>query len=279
MPSLRVDYMKDIKGLAGYLEKKFENARNPFRLKISQDENCLTIMFDGCIRRKGRKYLVTINRLSDMLADYILKSYEKNILEKIISRICSGLSKKDRDEIYRIACMRLYKRNEDSLGDLIDYRRKLISEKISEYLKSSDKITLEGFITFRLGEYVKTLETEVERSIRQYFVEKQYEEYIALLSAFVRMQVPRVPELHVFVQNNGSYKVEGSKPFEIPDDIIEGFGIHASNPIIDNDDFMIGFLLTCAPVRIFIHNAACFRNKELLNTIRIIFSECVLLSE
>jgi hypothetical protein len=93
------------------------------------------------------------------------------------------------------------------------------------------------------------------------------------------MQVPRVPELHVFVQNNGSYKVEGSKPFEIPDDIIEGFGIHAASPIIEDDDFMIGFLLTCAPIRIFIHNAAYFKNKELLNTIRIIFSECVLLSE
>lgn len=280
MPSLRVDYVKDIKGLAGYLEKRFEmNVHNPFKVKISQAENCLTILFDGCIRKKGRKYLITLNRLSDMLAEYILKSYEKSILEKIISRICNGLSRKDRDEIYRIACIRLYKRSEDNLGDLIDHRRKLISNKIAEYLKSSDKITLEGFVTFRLGEYVKNLETEVERSIRQYFVERQYEEYINLLTAFVRMQVPRVPELHVFVQNNGSYKVEGSKPFEIPDDIIEGFGIHAANPIIEDDDFMIGFLLTCAPIRIFIHNAAYFKNKELLNTIRIIFSECVLLSE
>lgn len=280
MPSLKVDYVKDIKGLAGYLEKNFEmNVRNPFKVKISQDENCLTILIDGCIRKKGRKYRVTLKQLSDMLAEYILKSYEKNILEKIISRICRGLPKKDRDEIYRIACIRLYKRSEDNLGDLIDYRRKLISNKISEYLKSSDKITLEGFVTFRLGEYVKNLETEVERSIRQFFIEKQYEEYIGLLTAFVRMQVPRVPELHVFVQNNGSYKVEGSKPFEIPDDIIEGFGIQAANPIIYDDDFMIGFLLTCAPIRIFIHNAAYFKNKELLNTIRIIFSECVLLSE
>lgn len=280
MPSLRVDNVKDIKGLAGYLEKEFEtNVRNPFKVKISQDENCLTILIDGCIKKKGRKYLVTLNRLSDMLAEYILKSYEKNILGKIISRICNGLPRKDRDEIYRIACTRLYKRGEGNLGDLVDYRRRLISDKINEYLRSSDKITLEGFVTFRLGEYVKNLETEVERSIRQFFIERQYEEYISLLTAFVRMQVPRVPELHVFVQNNGSYKVEGSKPFGIPDDIIEGFGIHDENPVIDDDDFMIGFLLTCAPVRIFIHNAACFKNKELLNTIRMVFSECVLLSE
>ena len=139
-------------------------------------------------------------------------------------------------------------------------------------------ITLEGFVTFRLGDYVKNLEIEVERSIRQFFIERQYEEYINLLTTFVKMQVPKVPELHVFVQNNGSYKVEGAKPFEIPEDVINGFGIQSSNPVIEDDDFMIGFLLTCAPVRIFIHNSVLFRNKELLNTIRIVFSECILLN-
>ncbi len=280
MPSLRVDSVKDIRGLACYLKKRFEmNVRNPFRVVVSKEENCLTILIDGCIRKNGRKYLVILNHLSDMLAEYILKSYEKNILEKIIARICDGLVKSDRDEIYRIACIRLYTHYEGSIGNLIESRRKLISAKIAEYLRSTDKITLEGFVTFRLGDYVKNLEVEVERSIRQFFVERQYEEYINLLTTFVRMQVPRVPELHVFVQKNGSYKVEGTKPFEIPEDVISGFGIQSNDPVINDDDFMIGFLLTCAPVRIFIHNSMLFKNKELLNTIRIVFSECVLLNE
>ncbi len=280
MPSFRVDYVKDIKGLAGYLEKRFEtNVRSPFRVRFSQDENCLTVLMDGCIKKNGRKYLAAINHLSDMLAEYILKSYEKNILEKIIARICEGLPKADRDEIYRIACTRLYTQSEGNLGSLIESRRRLISVKIAEYLRSTDNLTLEGFVTFRLGDYVKRLESEVERSIRQFFIERQYEEYIHLLTAFVRMQVPRVPELHVFVLHGGGYKVEGAHPFEIPEDVADGFGIKKGNSIIEDDDFMIGFLLTCAPVRIFIHNAARFRNKELLNTIRIVFSECVLLNE
>ena len=42
---------------------------------------------------------------------------------------------------------------------------------------------------------------------------------------------------------------------------------------------MIGFLLTCAPIRIFIHNADKFKNKELLNTIKTVFSECVLVND
>jgi putative sporulation protein YtxC len=234
---------------------------------------------DGCIRKNGRKYLAALNHLSDMLAEYILKSYEKNILEKIITRICQGLPKSDRDEIYRIACTRLYTQCGSDLGNLIETRRRLISVKIAEYLKNTESLTLEGFVTFRLGEYVKRLETEVERSIRQYFIERQYEEYINLLTAFVRMQVPRVPELHVFALHSGGYKVEGADPFEIPEDVADGFGIKNGNSIIEDDDFMIGFLLTCAPVRIFIHNASRFRNKELLNTIRIVFSECVLLNE
>ncbi|NLX63781.1 MAG: hypothetical protein GX022_03230 [Clostridiaceae bacterium] len=280
MPSLKVDSMKDIGGLADYLEKKLKtNVRNPFKLAVDKEDNCLTINIDKCIRKNGRKYLVTLNHLSDILAEYILKSYENNILEKIIARICEGLPKTDRDEIYRIACIRLYTHHERNMDNLIESRRKLISAKIAEYLRTEDRIIIEGFVTFRLGEYVRNLEIEVERSIRQFFIERQYEEYINLLTNFVKMQAPRVPELHVFAQNNGSYRVEGAKPFEIPEDIVNGFGFESNNPVIEDDDFMIGFLLTCAPVRIFIHNSVFFRNKELLNTIRIVFSECILLNE
>ena len=147
MPSLRVDCVKDIGGLACYLEKRFEmNVRNPFKVVVSKEENCLTILIDGCIRKNGRKYLVVLNHLSDMLAEYILKSYEKNILEKIIARVCEGLAKNDKDEIYRIACTRLYTYYEDNIGNLIESRRKLISAKIAEYLRSTDKIILEGLL-------------------------------------------------------------------------------------------------------------------------------------
>lgn len=279
MPSFRVDYVKDIKGLADYLEKKFElNVRNQFRVRPSQDANSLIVLLDGCMRKSGRKFQAAVNSLSENLADYILKSYEKSILEKIIARICEGLSKADKDEIYRVCCTRLYTQFEGNTGDRVEVRKKLISDKIADYFKNTDNITLEGFITFRLGEYVKRLESEVEKSIRQFFIEKQYEEYINLLTAFVKMQVPRVPEVHVIALKDGCYKVEGTRPFEIPEDVIDGFGIQKSNPIIRDDDFMIGFLLTCAPVRVFIHNTSFFKNKELLNTIRIVFSECVLLN-
>ncbi len=276
MPSFRVDYMKDIKGLAHYIERKM--APEALQgVRVRYDENSVVIIIGGYMRRNGRRFSHVIHRVSDSLADYILKSYEKDILSRIINRICEGLPKSDLDEINRIACKHLYPEN--STEKHISDRRRLISEKISEYLKTSRNLTLDGFITFRLGEYVKKLETEVDRAIRQYFVERQYEEYINLLTTFIRMQCPKVPELHVFAQNDGSYRVEGTGPFEIPDDITRSYGIEKNKPVIHDDDFMIGFLLTCAPIRIFIHNADKFRNKELLNTIKTVFSECVMVKD
>lgn len=276
MPSFRVDYMKDIQGLARYIEKKL--CPGAFQgVRVRYDDNGLVIIVGGYMRRNGRRYSDVIHQVSDSLADYILKSYEKDILSRIIHRICDGLPKSDLDEINRIACKRLYPEN--TTEKLVRDRRRLISDKISEYLRTSRNLALEGFITFRLGEYVKRLEAEVDRAIRQYFVERQYEEYISLLTTFIRMQCPKVPELHVFAQSDGSYRVEGTGPFEIPDDITRGYGIEKGQPVIHDDDFMIGFLLTCAPIRIFIHNADKFRNKELLNTIKTVFSECVLVND
>lgn len=280
MPSFRVDCMKDIQGLAKFLQKRFETQTNhSLQIRVRHDDGSLTILLDGYLRKSGRRYRSALSQVADMLADYILKSYEKDILEKLIHRICTGLPKCDTDEIGRIACYRLYSKTDGRKVSTVDLRRKLISRCITEYLKNSESLTLEGFVTFRLGEYVKRLETEVERAIRQYFIERQYEEYISLLTAFVKMQSPRVPELHVFVMTDGSYRVQGSSPFEIPEDVSMGFGMEKDQSIIRDDDFMIGFLLTCAPVRIFIHNADKFRNRELLNTIRIVFNDCVLLSE
>lgn len=276
MPSFRVDYMKDIKGLTRYIEKRMAH-RAQRGIRIRHDGNSMIIIIGGYLKRNGRRYCDILQQISDSLADYILTSHEKDILSRIIGRVCEGLPRNELDEIGRIACKRLYPEN--AAEEHINERRRLISEKISEYLKTSRNLTLDGFITFRLGEYVKKLEAEVDRAIRQYFVEKQYEEYINLLSAFIRMQCPRVPELHVFAQNDGSYRVEGSKPFEIPEDIIRSYGFDRSKPIIRDDDFMIGFLLTCAPIRIFIHNADKFKNKELLNTIKTVFSECILVND
>ncbi|NLO93430.1 MAG: hypothetical protein GX389_04160 [Clostridiaceae bacterium] len=278
MPSLRVDCLKDIEGLAEYLEAGFNNQDGPANTVISCEDGSLIITFDRAVRKNGRKYLITLSQLSDILAGYILQAYEKNILDKIIQKVCREFSKKDRDEVSRIAYTRLYTNSYCKLGNIVGTRRSIISDKIAEYLRNSNKMSIEGFVTFRLEDYVKHLEIEVERAIRQFLIERQYDEYINLLTAYVKMQVPRVPELNVIVQNNGSsYRVEGTKPFDIPKEIIEGFGISRSNPIIENDDFMIGFLLACAPVRVVIHNVSHFANKELLNTIRIIFSECILL--
>ena len=278
MPAFRVDYMKDINELARYMEKRIELAQSvPQGVRVHHDDNSLIIAVNGRVYRNGKRYDDVILQLSDMLAEFILNSFEKEIVEKIVHRICEGLPKSDIDEISRIACSRLYP--DERREGLVEIRRRLISAKVSEYLRSSHNLALEGFVTFRLGDYVKRLEMEVERAVRQYFVERQYEEYISLLSAFVQMQCPRVPELHVFVQSDGSYRVEGNGPFEIPDDVTTGYGMERDEPVIHDDDFMIGFLLTCAPVRIFIHNADKFRNKELLNTIKTVFSDCILLND
>jgi len=115
MPSFRIDFEKDIKGLAAYLEKKFEeNKNNLFYLEVSEDKNHLTIIVRGCIIKDSRKYLACVKYLSDALAEYILKTYEKSILERIINRFCKGMPRDDRDEIYRVSCSRLYTSEDNS---------------------------------------------------------------------------------------------------------------------------------------------------------------------
>ena len=64
----------------------------------------------------------------------------------------------------------------------------MVIKKLSDFLDQNNHIILEGFVTFRMQEYVDELEEVVDWAVRQYLIEKEYQEFIKLLTCFVQMQ-------------------------------------------------------------------------------------------
>lgn len=150
-------------------------------------------------------------------------------------------------------------------------RRNIIVKSLMEYFESSNTIILDGFINFRLKDYLKDLEEIVEKAVDNFLMEKEYREFIRLLKYFVDIQEPKYENIHIIATNHGTYTLLDDRREEITNECIKEYLNEISESEINYDDLLVSSLITLAPKKITIHNISCFKNKELLETIHNIF--------
>jgi putative sporulation protein YtxC len=116
-------------------------------------------------------------------------------------------------------------------------------------------LNIEGYILFRLKNYVDDIALLVENAIDEYRLEQQYQEFITLLKYFVYIQDVKISLVHVI------HKSEHD--FDIVDDQLQA--VHFSKKdafckleMIDHhvnvDDMLISTLVSVSPARICIHS-------------------------
>lgn len=187
-----------------------------------------------------------INQLSGQLSDYIIDNYEEKLLKKIIASEHGYLLPYEQEEIYRLSL-----KNKPECRDLI-------SDRVKEYLVEHDTVIVDGFVAFRLKDYKTILEQTIERAVREFVVNKEYETFITLLRYFVEMQEPLYRHVHLMGNEDGTVSVQSNEGHNIQEDC--------------DGDLLLDTLLTVAPERILFHRAGMLRNEELLHTLMSVFT-------
>ena len=150
-----------------------------------------------------------------------------------------------------------------------------IIENIKEFILENDYINIEGFITFRMKNFLKDIECIIDKVVEDYMIEKEYNEFIKLLKYFVDIQDCKLEEVNIIVQRNGSYDVKDSKGLDIFKDFLNEITDIAEEGIINIEDIIISGLITNAPKKIKIYNEEYCINKEFIQTIKSVFGERV----
>lgn len=150
-----------------------------------------------------------------------------------------------------------------------------IIENIKEFILENDYINIEGFITFRMKNFLKDIECIIDKVVEDYMIEKEYNEFIKLLKYFVDIQDCKLEEVNIIVQKNGSYEVKDSKGLDIFKDFLNEITDAAEVGIINTEDIIISGLITNAPKKIKIYNEEYCINKEFIQTIKSVFGERV----
>ncbi|NLK68476.1 MAG: putative sporulation protein YtxC [Clostridiaceae bacterium] len=259
--------------LLDFLKKELiEASKDGEVFKVNQEQDDGLIAVECTKKEKNRESKSFVQQLSQVLADYLMTAYDGMLLNRITKKNYGYLRPDERRDIILIAQKKIRESEQDFFDTIIRMRRKnMVIKKLSDFLDQNNHIILEGFVTFRMQEYVDELEEVVDWAVRQYLIEKEYQEFIKLLTCFVQMQKPKFICVHVIAEKDSSFSIYDQNMERISDQWISDLS-EDYDGIIKEEDLLISFLISAAPKQIIIHNIAEIKNKELLDTITQVFS-------
>lgn len=191
--------------------------------------------------------------IAKILAEVIAHDLPLSEIPRIIRVNYAHFSEEEKAEIINRA-INLYK-SELYQGNIYKAvrRKNQIITSLLEYLNLNNEVVLEGFLRFRLKEFCDELSTFVDRAVDSYMVDREYDEFVALLRYFVEIQEPKMPLVHVVIRSNGLYRILDERKEVVETEYLEGFVVDLVQHQVDYEDLLLSALITLAPREIIIH--------------------------
>lgn len=215
--------------------------------------------------------------VGDALAEFFVAHWEVNMVRALVAAARKDLSPREAASVARTALdfLTVAPQAAPRTSRLLQFlgRRAFIAQRLQDYLADNDQIHLEGFVTFRLKEYMLWLEEAVQRALDDFLLDREYREFIKVLKVFVDHQEARVGLVHVISGSGGQGFVLAHADGEIlsQDELVEMVADVAKGEI-HYGDLLISALISIAPQRLLLHNPHSYLPAETVETIKGIFA-------
>lgn len=213
------------------------------------------------IHYTGRNSWLFLSSLSKILSYLVLDLYENIIIKKLISYDYFYFSASEQKEIFDLCIDNL--NYEDSLA-----RLQLVQSSFFEYLKENKTLNLKGFVSFRLVEYIKYLDTVIDICVNKFVIDREYLEFVNLLRTYVFSSPSNSKTVHLVYKNNESILLDEEKNIIPVNNNV--FNMHYLSDIsFSSNDYALNNLLTLLPENLYVH---LIDNKdEFISTLENIF--------
>ncbi len=217
--------------------------------------------------------------LAEIISDFILNHWEDDLLKDLIRENYYYFDEEERELIYDYALHHINRYGKDGIGTVyrLSWKSRII-QKVLDFLSNNNCIIIEGFIRFRLKEYVSELREAADKAVDDFLMEREYREFIQLLKYFVDIQEPKANAVHVLIKAGGSFKLFDDKMQPIKSDYLEGFIVDLVDSEINYEDLLVSALITIAPKNIILHYKNGYNRPAMMETIKNVFtgrvSEC-----
>lgn len=217
------------------------------------------------IHYKGENIELFLNYLSQILSNAIINYYEQNLIKKIINYNYFYFDDFEKKLIENIC----YDTISNDENDDLKYRKEEINVSILNYIRENKTLILDGFVNFRVPQYIETLDYVVDFSVNKYIIEKEYTEFINLLKLYIDSKESTTNFVHLIYTNGESILLDDKKNvIPLSDDIFDAK--YLSDISFSSNDYALNALLTLLPKKIEIHLIGL--EDEFINTLKLIFS-------
>ncbi|PZE20355.1 putative sporulation protein YtxC [Paenibacillus xerothermodurans] len=153
-------------------------------------------------------------------------------------------------------------------------RRYKIVQAIYSYLQQNEHLNIDGFLTFRLDDYVEELHDLAEYAVDEFVMDQQYQEFISLLKYFVYIQEAKIPFAHLLHKGGSEFTLlnDRMEPIDTTD-CDATLTIEMLEKDINFEDIIVSTLISVSPEIIYIHTRD--PHVQIIQTIMQIFENRV----
>ena len=210
--------------------------------------------------------------LCAILSDIIVENLQIRHMVRILKQDYDFLSEKEQCDILVKSLKRLWYGTSGQRSEVALCKRD-VRQRLLEALAQNDTETvmLEGFMRFRMKDYLELWEKELAFCVEEYIKKREYAEFVEILRLFVKIRIPRVRQVHICVDGDGEYM--------LLDERLCLLQCRSSERRIDKDDALLSALVNIAPISIVVHNKERFFDARIIETIKDVFGQRVEFSE
>ena len=256
--------------IVDYLLNNFENVdlENLYvsKLKFKYYNNFI-------VHYKGKNLDSFYSAFSKILASTIIEFYEKNIIKHIINSNYFYFTDIEQKKIFDIVIDYIY--NNKLTESYI--RKDSIIISCIEYFSINKSAILDGFVNFRINDYIKIIDYIVDMAVNKFVIDREYTEFIDLLKCYINSKDFGTSTVHLIYQNKESILLdEFKKSIRLDDSILNSKFL--SDITFSSNDYTLNTLLTLLPQKIYIHLIDDIQD-EFINTLKLIFDDRIFLCD
>lgn len=212
------------------------------------------------IHYTGNNINTFYDKLSNYITDCIIKIYETKIIDKFLLSNYFYFLDSEQIEI---------KKNVFELidSDHNNRRKELIKLALENYFIDNNFMILDGFITFRLKDYIEVLDYIVDLAVNNFLVKKEYFEFIELLRKYISKHESLLETVHLLYLNGESILLDSN--FNVIPNTFDSTLLSFSDIEFSSNDYSLNTLLNLLPSKLCIH--LLDSEDEFINTLKLIF--------
>lgn len=221
------------------------------------------------IHYSGNNEPLFFSKISSILCFLVIDELEETLLKRLMLQNYFYFDSTERNKILAI-CFDIMA---DDFTKLFDKKFKILYDVFYAFLSTNKSIVLNGFINFRLKDYLSLLDEIVNEAVNSFVIEKEYLEFISLLKLYINSQSCGCKMVHIIFSSTESILLDENKNLiVIKDDIFKAK--YLSDISFSSNDYILNSLLTLLPKEIYIHLVDGYID-EFINTLQLVFENRV----